>query len=315
MQKPIAIYFEQPEWWKPLFAELDRRGTHYVKVRATEHVYGIEDVPEERYALVVNRMSPSAGTRNHGDCIFYTLGYLEHLEARGVRVIHGRKAFGTEISKAAQLTLLEGLGLAYPRTKVIHRAEQAPAATKGLRWPVVVKPNVGGGGAGVRRFDAPEQLKKAVELGELALGLDATALVQEFIPARGKHFVRVEVLHGKYLYALKIQNSGGRFDAFAADGDGTHEGVVVEAFEPEAEVIADVERIVAYAGIELGSVEYVTDDRDGQRLYFDVNALSQFVADGPGVVGLDPYARLADWLEDEAERLNAREGHALAGSV
>ena len=24
---PIAIYFEQPNWFKPLFAELDRRGS------------------------------------------------------------------------------------------------------------------------------------------------------------------------------------------------------------------------------------------------------------------------------------------------
>jgi len=315
MPKPIAIYFEQAEWWKPLFAELDQRGTHYVKVRASEHAFGIEDVPEQRYALVLNRMSASAANRNRGDCLFYTLGFLEHLEARGVRVIDGVKAFRHEISKAAQLVMLDGLGLAAPRAKVIHRAEQALAATKGLRWPVVVKPNLGGGGAGVRRFDAPEQLKKAADAGELAMGPDATALVQEYIPARGKHIVRVEVLNGKYLYALKIQNAAGKFDVFPADGDGTHEGAVVEAFEPEAEVIADVERIVAHAGIELGSVEYLIDDRDGQRLYFDVNALSQFVADGPGLVGFDPYAKLADWLEDEAERQNAREGHVMAGSV
>ena len=29
---PIAIYYEQPNWFKPLFAELDRRGTPYVKL-------------------------------------------------------------------------------------------------------------------------------------------------------------------------------------------------------------------------------------------------------------------------------------------
>ena len=29
---PIAIYYEQPNWFKPLFAELDRRGTNYVKL-------------------------------------------------------------------------------------------------------------------------------------------------------------------------------------------------------------------------------------------------------------------------------------------
>ena len=34
---PIAIYYEQPNWFKPLFAELDRRGTNYVKLDAVEH--------------------------------------------------------------------------------------------------------------------------------------------------------------------------------------------------------------------------------------------------------------------------------------
>ena len=52
-------------------------------------------------------MSPSAWNRDHGDAIFYTLGYLEHLERRGVRVINGLKAFRTELSKAAQLSLLD----------------------------------------------------------------------------------------------------------------------------------------------------------------------------------------------------------------
>jgi len=47
-------------------------------------------------------------------------------------------------------------------------------------------------------------------------------------------------------------------------------------------------------------VEYITDDRDGQIYYYDINALSNFVADGPKVVGFNPFARLVDFLEKEA---------------
>ena len=54
------------------------------------------------------------------------------------------------------------------------------------------------------------------------------------------------------------------------------------------------------AGIEVGGVEYIIDDRDGRLYYYDINALSNFVADGPRVIGFDPYARLADYLEQEA---------------
>ena len=318
---PIAIYYEQPNWFKPLFAELDRRGTPYVKLFAPEHTYSSADHPEAMYSLVFNRMSPSAWNRGHGDQIFYTTGFLEHLESCGVRMVNGLAAFRSELSKAGQLTLLEQLGLPYPKARVIHRPEQAPAATAGLRFPVVVKPNIGGSGAGVKRFDHISQLEAAAKLpagdaDALAFGLDSTALVQEFIPARDAHIVRVEVLDGKYLYAIKVHITGETFDLCPADIcrtssgvdlnraacaiDAPKSGITVEAFTPPAEVIADVERIMAESKIDIGGVEYITDDRDGQRYYYDTNALSNFVADGKNVIGFDPFAKLVDWLEIEA---------------
>jgi hypothetical protein len=318
---PFAIYYEQPNWFKPLFAELDRRGANYVKLDAVTHSYSPDDRSEEQYSLVFNRMSPSAWNREHGDQIFYTLGFLEHLQNRGVRVINGLKAYRSELSKAAQLSMLETMGLGYPKARVIHRASQAVAATEGLRWPVVVKPNIGGSGAGVKRFDSVEAL--AVASGEkdgIALGMDSTALVQEFIPARDAAIVRVEVVNGKYLYAIKIHITGETFDLCPADIcktptgvelnraacpiDAPKSGLTVEAFDPPAEAIADVERIMKEAGIEIGGVEYIVDDRDGKRLYYDVNALSNFVADGKRVLGFDPFERLADWLEAEAAKVS-----------
>ena len=322
MFKPIAIYYEQQHWFKPLFAELDRRGRPYVKIDATSHSYAIQEHPENDFSLVLNRMSPSAWNREHGDCIFYTLGFLDHLERRGVRVINGLRAFRTELSKAAQLSLLDSLDVLYPRARVIHRASQALSATQGLRWPIVVKPNIGGSGAGVKRFDSPVALKAAAQAGELALGLDSTALVQEFIPARGSHIVRVEVLNGKYLYAIKVHITGETFDLCPADicrttlgvdlnraacpVDAPKTGLSVEGYEPPPDVIDDVERVMSHAGIELGGIEYIVDDRDGQRLYYDINALSNFVADGVNVVGFDPFVKLVDWLEAEAAEIDAR---------
>lgn len=327
MPKPIAIYYEQPHWFKPLFAELDRRGIAYEPIDATAHSYAIEDHPEQRYSLVVNRMSPSAWNRDHGDTIFYTLGYLDHLQGRGVRVINGSQAFRSELSKASQLTLLDGLGLGYPKARVIHRPAQAAAATEGLRFPVVVKPNIGGSGAGVKRFDSQGELEASA--GELYFGLDSTALVQEFVPARGGFIVRCEVLDGKFLYAIKVHTTGETFDLCPADIcrttggvdlnraacaiDAPKSGIRVEGYEPPAQVIADVERIMAAAGVELGGVEYMLDERDGENaapLYYDINALSNFVADGERVVGFDPFVRLVDWLMVEAARADAAQWHS-----
>ena len=48
--RPIAIFYEHPDWFRPLFAELDRRATPYVKLHAGEHRFDPAERPS--YALV-----------------------------------------------------------------------------------------------------------------------------------------------------------------------------------------------------------------------------------------------------------------------
>jgi len=316
-QQPIAIYYEHPHWFQPLFAALDRRGVPYSKINAAQHHFDPAQLNGEgNFSLVFNRMSPSAYRRGHGQAIFYTQYYLAHLERRGKRIVNGPRAFRYETSKALQLELLEGLGLPYPKARVINHAADAVPASRGLRFPIVVKPNIGGSGAGVKRFESRRQLEDAVAANSLDLGLDSTALVQEFIPARGGHIVRVEVVGGKYLYGIKVHLTGETFDLCPADicrttggqeleraacpVDAPKSGLKVEGFTPPDENIRAVERIMQEAGVEVGGVEYIVDDRDGQIYYYDINALSNFVADGPKVVGFDPFERLVDFLEKEA---------------
>jgi biotin carboxylase len=238
-----------------------------------------------------------------------------------VRVINGWRAWQTEISKALQLSVLAELGLPYPRTRVIQEPSAAPAAAEGLRFPVVVKPNIGGSGAGVRRFDTLAELEQAAS--GLDLGIDHTGLVQEHVPARDGRIVRVEVLDGAFLYAIRIYTDGSDFNLCPADVcldmrgqslervacavDAAKNGLRVEGYDPPTEIVRDVERIVRAAGIEIGGVEYMIDDRDGEHYFYDVNALSNFVADAPRVIGFDPFVRLADWLEREAGLVPAAE--------
>ena len=210
--RPIGIYYEHPDWFRPLFNELDRRGVDYEAVNADRHAYDATNGDGSQYGLVFNRMSPSAYLRGRGHSILYTLNYLAHLEQLGVRVVNGLAAFRTETSKALQLSLLKSLNLPFPAARVIHHPESAPAAAQGLRFPVVVKANIGGSGAGIVRYDQPEDLERAVSEGRVQLGLDGTALVQEFIPARDGRITRVEVLGYEYLYAINVYSSGESFN-------------------------------------------------------------------------------------------------------
>lgn len=320
---PVAIYYEHPDWFRPLFAELDRRAAEYIAINARQHSYDPGD-NARAYSLFFNRMSPSAYLRGNAHGIFYTQGLLAHLEAKGTRVINGSRAFATEISKARQLTLLASLNLPYPRARVINHPGEAARAAEGLRFPVVVKANIGGSGAGITRFDSMEALEKFARAGDLDLGIDGTALVQEFIPAHGGYITRVETLGGKYLYAIKVYTTGEDFNLCPADicqtadgrelvrnacpVDAPKSGLRVEAVEPPREVIEAVERIVQAAGVDVGGVELLTDARDEitdereayrRALYYDINALSNFVADAVNVVGFDPHARLVDYLLKE----------------
>ncbi len=309
---PIAIYHEHPDWFKPLFAELDRRAIPYVRLDPSAHQYN----PAENsspYSLLFNRMSPSAYLRGGLQGMFYTLGYLAHLERLNVPTVNGLRAFTLETSKARQLTLLESLSLPYPKSRVINHPSQAVTSCAGLRFPIVIKANIGGSGAGIVRFDTIEDLARAAEEDRLDFGVDHTALVQEFVPNRGGKITRVELLGGKFLYAINVFTTGDTFNLCPADICQRSDGVAlersacavdtpktklkVEGTMPPAEVIAACEAIMLEAGIDVGGIEYMIDDRDGQLVYYDINALSNFVADAKNVIGFDPFVKLVDFLE------------------
>ena len=127
MDLPVGILYEHPQWFLPLFAELDRRGVPYERIHAGRLVFDPADA-KPRHSLVVNRMSPSAWTRGQTAALQSTLHYLAYLDQIGVPVLNGHDAYLLELSKARQLALLAGLGLAHPRTRVIGTADAAAEA-------------------------------------------------------------------------------------------------------------------------------------------------------------------------------------------
>jgi glutathione synthase/RimK-type ligase-like ATP-grasp enzyme len=328
--QPIAIFHEHPDWFRPLFAELDRRSVPYVRLDAASHSYD----PAERtapYAVVFNRASPSAYLRGHRQSTFYTLQWLRHLERLGVPVVNGASAYEMDISKALQADVFERLSLPYPTTRIANSMEAIVDAGRGLRYPVLVKANVGGSGAGIERYDDPTQLEVAARAGTIDCGVDGVALVQEMAPLRAGHITRVEVLGGKFLYAINVfpapdslfnlcpadvcQTTDGRaLSRSACALDAPKTGLRVEGTEPDPSIVAEVERIARAVRLDVGGIEFLIDDRDGRRYYYDVNALSNFVADARRVVGFDPHERLVDYLLDRAARVERTSGLAAARS-
>lgn len=318
----IGILYEHPEWFAPLFSELDRRGLPYERIAAEAYTFD-PSAPSVPYALVVNRVSPSSYLRDHASAVFQTQSYLAYLEAIGVPVINGTRPFALETSKARQLTLLAQLGIPHPRSRVVNHVSQIAAAARALEYPLIIKPNIGGSGALMRRFETPAELESALSSGELApiFGIDQTAIVQEYHPPKGGAIVRVEALDGQFLYAIRIYNDPNEgFNLCPADicqvpdpgaAATTKTPKKIEVAEPPQWVIEDVLRIFASAQIDIGGVEYLESERDGATYLYDVNPISNFVTDAPRLVGFDPFVRFADYFERRA----ALPGRHLAGSV
>jgi len=314
-ERPIAIFYEHPDWFRPLFAELERREIPFERVDANAHTYDPAET-ESPYSLVVNRASPSAYLRSDAESTFYTVNWLRHLERLGVPVMNGSAVYAMEISKAYQLDILEELELPYPRARVINSGAVAAAAAVGLRFPVVVKANIGGSGAGITKFESADEIGRAATNGSINLGLDHTALVQELVPYTDGHITRVETLGGKFLYAINVYPAEDSFNLCPADAcqttegqalsrsacavDAPKNGMRVEGFTPSREIIQQVERIAQRVRLDVGGIEYMIDQRDGKHYFYDINALSNFVADARNVIGFDPFERLVDYIAARA---------------
>ena len=68
------------------------------------------------------------------------------------------------------------------------------------------------------------------------------------------------------------------------------------AVTPTPEIVEAAERIAQAVGLDVGGVELLIDDRDGTPRFYDINALSNFVADPLNVLGWDPHERLVDYI-------------------
>src|SRR5438093_3376163 len=311
--RPIAILYENEAWMAPVFAGLDRIGAPYERVFANDVVFDPAG-PVPDWSLCLNKVSPSSYLRDHSASIAVARQLLPFLEENGIPVVNGSRAFALETSKARQLLLLRQLGIRAPAARVVTDAAQAPVAARQLNFPVIVKPNVGGSGAHMRRFDSPEAL--AAGATELDLGPDGTGLVQEFLESEDGTSRRVEFLGGEYLYALRIANGpgqdfnlcpadicqvevGSEFDKCVVDASAKKQ-LRIDAFEAPRQIVDDVLRIARLGGLDVGGVEYLVAARDGLPYVYDINALSNFVTDAPTLVGFDPHARVAEWLMDRA---------------
>ncbi len=292
----LAILYEHPDWFRPLFAALDRRGVAYRAITPDGH-WNPADLARPA-PVTFNRIAMSSFLRS-GDTehpIFHAAALLDHWRRTGARIVNGPDVLAIDASKARQLSLIASLGLAIPATRVVHRAADVAGAAATLSFPLVVKANIGGSGAGIVKFDSMAELRAVIADGGLPTSIDGVLLVQDYVPARDGASVRIETLDREYLYALDVRG-GGAFDLCPADACVVPgQPIPMTAIRPAPALVDAAEAIARAMALDVGGVEVMIDDRDGVPRFYDINALSNFVAKPIDVLGWDPHDRLVDYL-------------------
>ena len=297
MSADLAVLYEHPKWFEPLFAALEKRGIRFEAIRLSDHSFdpSSSEIPAP---VILNRVAMSSFLREVDHGIFYAQSLLAHWQANGARVMNDAGVMAIDTSKARQLSLISRLGYAVPETRVVHRVDDLLAAAEGMAWPLLVKANIGGSGAGIVRYSSADELARSIRDGTVPDSVDKVLLLQDYAPARGGAIVRVETLGGRFLYAIEVESGGDGFDLCPADACVSSRATAIRmsAVTPDAALIEAAERIAQAAGLDVGGVEVLIDDRDGIPRFYDINALSNFVAKPLDVLGWDPHERLVDFI-------------------
>jgi len=292
----VAVFYEHPQWFEALFAALERRGVAWTPIEIQSHTFDPADTALPA-PVILNRLAMSSFLRQEEHALFYSMAVLDHWQSLGGRVINGPGVLAYDTNKARQLSLFRKAGLDIPKTRVAHRREDVARLAAEIGYPVMVKVNVGGSGTGMIRYDSTGELAAAVADGLTPVGVDGVALVQEYVPARDARVLRCEVLDGKLLYALALDGAGSTFDLCPADVCMVDKPTItISEFKPPPEIVRAVERVAAMSGLDVGGIEYMVDDRDGRARFYDLNAMSNFVAKPLEVLGWDPHDKLIDYL-------------------
>ncbi len=278
----VHVLHENPDWVEPLEEALRLRDLPFQMWDLSEDLLAL-DAPPPR-GVFYCRMSASAHTRGHLGADEQARTFLSWLEHHGRRVVNGRRALELEMSKARQCEALAQAGVQIPETRVALDRATLIEAAQALGFPLVVKPNQGGKGLGVRRFDAIEDLQRTAHNEGLEPSPDGVWIVQRYVHAREPHIIRNEFVGGELLYAVKVDTSQG-FELCPADACSVEDLFCPAGEDARArfEILEDFEhpdhaayrRVLDSHDVEIAGIELIIDG-DGESYTYDINVNTNY---------------------------------------
>jgi len=312
----IAFLYEHPTWSDDLIETFRSNGIDLKLINVADLSFR-PDREHPGFNFAVNRINMMPSSGRNSSVVFHTLHYLNWLETKGVTLVNGSHAHFAGASKALQNGLFSKLGLHCPQAVAIYQAKDALTASKTIGFPLIIKPNIGGSGSGITRYDTYDELETAVKSGKFDLGIDGTGLVQEYIYSDG-YVYRIEILGNRLFYSIKQKMLADTFNYCAADGcsasqlppegDSSFDHCVlnqksrIQPFKADKTIVAQVMSIITSARADLGGVEYLLDTQTGKPCFYDFNPYSNFVSNGQDLLGFSPEQRFVDYIKDAHSR-------------
>ena len=305
----INVLYENIAWIPPLREALEREGFRVRLVHVNEGIVDPSAPPPE--GIWMNRISPSSHTRGHVHTVELARQLLFWLESHGRRVINGLGAFELEMSKLRQDLVLRRHGIRTPRTVLAVGREHLRAAAATFDGPFITKHDQGGKGLGIRLFRDPGKLEEHLDDRSFDAGPGARMILQQYIPAPEPFITRVEIVGGRFVFAMRSSTAGG-FELCPSDAcnpmpsnrrslcPGAGGTGAADLFSPSPIAAGDplVQRYIRLCieeGIEIAGIEFVEDAR-GNRYTYDINGTTNYNQAFGARIGVDGMRAVARYV-------------------
>ena len=302
--RKVHVIHENDAWVAPLRAQFARLGTPVAEWFLDRGDLDLTQAPPD--GVFYNRMSASSHTRGHRYAPEYTAAVLEWLARHGRTMVNGPRALALEISKIAQYQALAAFGVSSPDTIAAIGREHIATAAETLGFPIILKHNRAGKGLGVKLLLSAAGLAEHLAAEEVEAPVDGIWLVQRYIQAPEPFITRVEVVGGRFLYAVRVDTSQG-FELCPADQCQIEAGAACPAVAPGAKfrisegfaspLIARYEAFLAANDIGIAGIEFIVD-RDGTPWTYDVNTNTNYNPEAEAIAGRSGMGAIARHLTD-----------------
>jgi hypothetical protein len=319
----IHVIHENVAWLEPLARALDAAHLPWCDWFLDRGTFDLAAPPPE--GVFYNRMSASSHTRDHRYAAELTAAVLAWLASHGRRVVNGPRALDLEISKARQYAALEAAGIRTPKTVLVAGKDELLSAARRhfTDEPVILKPNRGGKGLGVRLFHTDAALAQYVASAGYEPPVDGLQLLQQYIRApvlgqAGPLITRAEFIGGRFLYAVEVDTSDG-FELCPADqcaiddafcpagadraGSARAKFTIVDSIDGGLQ--RRYEAFLADNGIEVAGIEFIRD-AEGTPYTYDLNTNTNYNPDAEARAGRSAMTALARFLGAELAEVSQR---------